>query len=215
MRALSTNFNSQPEQSSRPFDKDRDGFVMSEGAGLLVLENLQHAKQRGAPIYAEVLGYGLSCDASHITAPNEDGAGAGRCMAAAVRDSNISLQHVGHINAHATSTPLGDAAESRAVLNLFGDHAQNIMVTSTKGATGHLLGAAGGVEAIFALLACFTGTVPPTLNLNSPSTGCDLNYVSNAAAAWVSPDSPRIALTNSFGFGGTNASVCFSQYTEG
>ncbi|BFZ05434.1 hypothetical protein BsWGS_08473 [Bradybaena similaris] len=214
MRALSTNFNSQPEQSSRPFDKDRDGFVMSEGAGLLVLENLQHAKQRGALIYAEVLGYGLSCDASHITAPSEDGAGARLCMAAAVRDSNISLKHVGHINAHATSTPLGDAAESRAVLNLFVDHAQNIMVTSTKGATGHLLGAAGGVEAIFALLACFTGTVPPTLNLNSPSTGCDLNYVSNSAAAWVSPDSPRIALTNSFGFGGTNASVCFSQYTE-
>uniref|UniRef100_A0A0B6YPA8 3-oxoacyl-[acyl-carrier-protein] synthase n=1 Tax=Arion vulgaris TaxID=1028688 RepID=A0A0B6YPA8_9EUPU len=214
MRALSTNFNSKPEQSSRPFDKERDGFVMSEGAGLLVLEDLEHAKQRGASIFAEVLGYGLSCDASHLTAPSEDGEGARRCMIAALNDSNINLQQIGHINAHATSTPLGDAAESRAILQLFGEHSRNILVTSTKGATGHLLGAAGSIEAIFAVLACLSGTVPPTLNLNTPTTGCDLNYVSNFAAPWASQNKPRIDLTNSFGFGGTNASICFSQYID-
>lgn len=214
MRALSTGFNARPENSSRPFDKDRDGFVMSEGAGLLVLEDMQHARNRGAQIYAEVLGYGLSCDASHVTAPCKDGGGAVRCMTAAVRDSDISLEQVGHINAHATSTPLGDAAESKAILQLFGGHARNILVTSTKGATGHLLGAAGSVEAIFAVLACSTGKVPPTVNLDNPSTGSDLNYVSGTPASWTGPDKPRIALTNSFGFGGTNASVCFSQFLE-
>ncbi|GFR93549.1 3-oxoacyl-[acyl-carrier-protein] synthase [Elysia marginata] len=213
MRALSTNFNDQPECSSRPFDKDRDGFVMAEGAGLLVLEELEHAKTRGAPIFAEVLGYGLSCDASHVTAPSEDGSGARRCMEAALRDANIPTSCVGHVNAHATSTPLGDTAESKAIWDLFGERGvSDILVTSTKGATGHLLGAAGSVEAVFTVMACYLGQVPPTMNLVSPATGFDLNYVSNGSKTWDSQNTPRTALSNSFGFGGTNATVCFSEY---
>lgn len=215
MRALSTNFNEQPECSSRPFDKDRDGFVMAEGAGLLVLEELEHATRRGAPILAEVLGYGLSCDASHVTAPSDDGNGARRCMEAALRDAQISPDRIGHVNAHATSTPLGDSAESKAIWDMFGEErASDILVTSTKGATGHLLGAAGGLEAAFTVLACNTGLIPPTANLVNPATGYNLNYVRHACTAWDSLDAPRIALTNSFGFGGTNATVCFSQYIQ-
>lgn len=214
MRALSTNFNSAPEQASRPFDKDRDGFVMSEGAGILVLEELEHAKSRNAKIYAEVLGYGLSGDANHITAPNEDGDGAKRCMQAALRNAKIDCCQVGYINAHATSTPLGDSAESKAILSLFKDHARQILVSSTKGATGHLLGAAGSIESIFTALAVNEGIVPPTANLKTPMTGCDLNYVSCSEAPWINERSPRIALTNSFGFGGTNATVCFSEYVS-
>ncbi|RUS77541.1 hypothetical protein EGW08_014695 [Elysia chlorotica] len=213
MRALSTNFNTEPEQSSRPFDKDRDGFVMAEGAGLLVLEELEHARQRGAPILAEVLGYGLSCDASHVTAPSEDGNGARRCMEAALRDARISLDQVGHVNCHATSTPLGDAAESKAIWDLFGERgATDVLVTSTKGATGHLLGAAGSIEAVFAVMACQSGQVPPTANLVNPDTGFDLNYVYNSSKTWHSANFPRTALTNSFGFGGTNGTICFSEY---
>ena len=216
MRALSTNFNASPEHSSRPFDRDRDGFVMAEGAGLLVLEELEHARQRGAPIFAEVLGYGLSCDASHVTAPSEDGSGARRCMAAALRDAKIPTSQVGHVNAHATSTPLGDTAESKAVWDLFGDcSASDILVTSTKGATGHLLGAAGSIEAVFTVMACHTGRVPPVTNLEHPATGYDLNYVRNGSKTWNSPGVPRTALSNSFGFGGTNATVCFSEYIDG
>ena len=213
MRALSTNFNDEPEHSSRPFDKDRDGFVMAEGAGLLVLEELEHARQREAPIFAEVLGYGLSCDASHVTAPSEDGSGARRCMEGALRDAKILSTRVGHVNAHATSTPLGDTAESKAIWDIFGERcASDILVTSTKGATGHLLGAAGSLEAIFTVMACHSGKVPPTANLVNPVTGFDLNYVYNRSKNWDSFNFPRTAISNSFGFGGTNAAICFSEY---
>ncbi|XP_005110112.1 3-oxoacyl-[acyl-carrier-protein] synthase, mitochondrial [Aplysia californica] len=216
MRALSTNFNSTPEQSSRPFDAARDGFVMSEGAAVLVLEELEHAKSRGVPILGEVLGYGLSCDANHVTSPCEDGDGARRCMEGAMRDAGLEKNRVGYINAHATSTPLGDAAESRAILDCFGEAlSENILVSSTKGATGHLLGAAGSVEALFTLLACRSGQVPPTANLLAPSTGCDLNYVcGEKSVKWDTGSLLRVAITNSFGFGGTNASVIFSEYQE-
>ncbi|CAL1529918.1 unnamed protein product [Lymnaea stagnalis] len=212
MRALSTNFNSSPQQSSRPFDKARDGFVMAEGAAVLILEELEHARRRGAPIFGEILGYGLSGDASHVTAPSEDGRGARRCMEAALRDAKISVKKIGYVNAHATSTPLGDAAESRALLDVFKDHARNILVSSTKGATGHLLGAAGSIEALFTVMSVNTGFVPPTVNLETPTTGCDLNYVRDSKAVWDGKNNPRIALTNSFGFGGTNATICISQY---
>ncbi|KAH9515145.1 hypothetical protein Btru_019324 [Bulinus truncatus] len=214
MRALSTNFNSTPHLSSRPFDKARDGFVMSEGAALLVLEELNHAKQRNAQIYAEILGYGLSSDANHITAPPEDGRGAKKCMEAALKDAGVNIEQIGHINCHATSTPLGDSVESRAIQNLFQNHSQNILVNSTKGATGHLLGAAGSMEAVFTVMAVHTAIVPLTLNLETPMTGCDLNYVLDTNAIWDSKSKPRIALTNSFGFGGTNASLCISQYVS-
>uniref|UniRef100_A0A2C9JQ33 3-oxoacyl-[acyl-carrier-protein] synthase n=2 Tax=Biomphalaria glabrata TaxID=6526 RepID=A0A2C9JQ33_BIOGL len=212
MRALSTNFNATPQVSSRPFDKARDGFVMSEGAALLVLEELDHARQRNAHIYAEILGYGLSSDAKHITAPPEDGRGAQRCMEAALRDSHLKPEQIEHINCHATSTPLGDSVESRAIQSLFKNHSSNILVNSTKGATGHLLGAAGSIEAAFTVMSVYTGTVPATLNLQTPMTGCDLNYVLGSNITWNSKFNPRIALTNSFGFGGTNASLCISEY---
>ncbi|GFO32793.1 3-oxoacyl-[acyl-carrier-protein] synthase [Plakobranchus ocellatus] len=215
LRALSTNFNAHPESSSRPFDKDRDGFVMAEGAGVLVLEELEHARNRGAPIFAEVLGYGLSCDASHITSPSEDGSGARHAMEAALREAKIQPERIGHVNAHATSTPLGDIAESKAIWDLFGDHhAGNILVTSTKGATGHLLGGAGSIEAIFAIMACHSGQVPPTVNLTTPSTGYNLNYVYGSSVSWSNSEAPRIALTNSFGFGGTNGTLCLSEYVH-
>ena len=205
MRALSTGYNDCPERASRPFDQSRDGFTMSEGAGILVLEELSHAIGRGAEIYAEVLGYGLSADAHHITAPSDSGEGAERCMQAAVRDAGLSSHDFGYINAHATSTPLGDSAESSAIGRVF-PHRPS--VSSTKGAVGHLLGAAGSVEAIFTVLATHTARLPPTLNCEDPD--CDLNLVTGTTRPWT--QTTRTALTNSFGFGGTNASVCIRNF---
>lgn len=204
-RALSTNFNDTPEKASRPWDEDRDGFVIGEGAGIVVLEELEHAKKRGAKIYAEITGYGMSGDAHHITAPAQDGDGAYRCMRAALKRAGLSPEDIDYVNAHGTSTPLGDQIEVGAVKRVFGDAAKKISMSSTKSAIGHLLGAAGSVEAIYSILAMNHGTVPPTLNLDNPSDGCDLDLVPHTAK-----ERPvRAALTNSFGFGGTNASLIF------
>ncbi len=207
-KAMSTR-NDDPQAASRPWDRDRDGFVLSNGAGILVVEELEHAKRRGANIYAELIGFGMSGDAYHMTAPPEDGEGAARCMAIAMRDAGISPEQVDYINAHGTSTPLGDRAESDAVISTFGEHARRMMVSSTKSMTGHLLGAAGGVEAIFTILAIRDGVVPPTINLENPGEGCDLDYVANHARdAGI-----NTALSNSFGFGGTNGTLIFSRFT--
>ncbi|MBT7527014.1 MAG: beta-ketoacyl-ACP synthase II [Rhodospirillales bacterium] len=207
-KALSTGFNDTPEQGSRPWDRDRDGFVMGEGAGVVVLEELEHAKRRGAKIYAELTGYGMSGDAYHITAPASDGNGGYRAMTAAIKRAGLNLEDIDYINAHGTSTPLGDAIELNAVKRLFGDHAYKLSMSSTKSAIGHLLGAAGAVEAIFAMLAIRDGVLPPTLNLENPSEGCDIDLVPLTAK-----EKPvRHALSNSFGFGGTNASLVFSEY---
>ena len=210
-RALSTKFNAYPKQASRPFDSKRDGFVISEGCGVLVLEELQHALNRKASIYGEILGYGMSSDAHHITAPPTNGDGAMRCMMATLRDAKISPQSVGHINAHATSTVVGDAAENMAIKNVFQEHSQNLLISASKGAIGHLLGAAGAVEAIIAILSVYNGIVPPTLNINELTPEFDLNYCANGPVEW-NGGKRRIALTNSFGFGGTNASLCIGQY---
>ena len=208
-RALSTNFNDTPAKASRPWDKDRDGFVMGEGAGVLVLEELEHAKARGAKIYAEVTGYGMSGDAHHITAPVEDGNGGFRAMQAAIKDSGLAKEDIDYVNAHGTSTPLGDEIELGAVKRLFGDHAYSLSMSSTKSAIGHLLGAAGAVEAIFVIKALQDNVVPPTLNLDNPSEGCDIDLVPHTAK-----ERPvRHALSNSFGFGGTNASVVLSSFS--
>ena len=207
-RALSTGYNDTPEKASRPWDEGRDGFVMGEGAGVVVLEELEHAKKRGAQIYAEVLGYGLSGDAHHITAPAEDGNGGFRSMQAALRSAKISPEDVDYVNAHGTSTPLGDEIELGAVKRLFGDAAYKISMSSTKSAIGHLLGAAGAVEAIFSTLAIGQGVVPPTLNLESPSPGCDIDLVPLEAKE----RKVNIALSNSFGFGGTNASLVLGSF---
>ena len=204
-RALSTNFNDTPTRASRPWDKDRDGFVMGEGAGMVVLEEYEHAKKRGAKIYAEIIGYGMSGDAHHITAPAEDGNGGFRAMRAAIKRAGISLEDVDYVNAHGTSTPLGDEIELSAVKRLFGDHAYKLSMSSTKSAIGHLLGAAGAVEAIFSIQAINNGLVPPTLNLENPSDGCDIDLVPLVAKE----RKVKIALSNSFGFGGTNASLVF------
>jgi 3-oxoacyl-[acyl-carrier-protein] synthase II len=204
-RALSTGFNDRPSEASRPWDRDRDGFVMGEGAGCVVLEEYEHAKARGATIYAEVKGYGLSGDAYHITAPAEDGDGGFRAMKAALRNSGLNIEDIDYINAHGTSTPLGDEIEHGAVKRLFGAHARSVSMSSTKSAIGHLLGAAGSVEAIYSILAIRDGVVPPTLNLENPSDGCDMDLVPKQAKERT----VRHALSNSFGFGGTNASLIF------
>ena len=206
-RALSTGFNDTPTRASRPWDKDRDGFVMGEGAGVLVLEELEHAKARGAKIYGEVAGYGMSGDAHHITAPAEGHEGAFRAMKAALRNGGIGVEQIQYINAHGTSTPLGDDLELEAVERLFGDHARGVAMSSTKSAIGHLLGAAGAVEAIFSILAIRDGVAPPTLNLDEPSRESVLDRVAHQAQE----RRIEVVLSNSFGFGGTNASILFKR----
>ncbi|HTH35249.1 MAG TPA: beta-ketoacyl-ACP synthase II, partial [Xanthobacteraceae bacterium] len=206
-RALSTGFNDTPERASRPYDRDRDGFVMGEGAGAVVLEEYEHAKRRGARIYAELIGYGLSGDAFHITAPAEDGDGAFRCMTAALRRAGITPDQVDYINAHGTSTPLGDEIELKAVERLVGNAAGDISMSSTKSSVGHLLGAAGAVESIFCMLAMRDQIAPPTINLDNPSISTALDLVPHKAR-----ERPiNIALSNSFGFGGTNACLVFRR----
>ncbi|MDE2258818.1 MAG: beta-ketoacyl-ACP synthase II [Betaproteobacteria bacterium] len=207
-RALSTR-NDQPEAASRPWDKDRDGFVMGEGAGVLVLEELEHAKARGAKIYCELSGYGMSADAHHITAPPEDGDGARRSMINALKNAHLNADQVDYINAHGTSTPLGDLGETIAVKRTFGEHAKKVAVSSTKSMTGHLLGAAGGIEAVFAVLAIHYNLAPPTINLDHPSPECDLDYVPNTARSMKID----VVLSNSFGFGGTNGTLIFQRLT--
>ncbi|MGB8183268.1 MAG: beta-ketoacyl-ACP synthase II [Stellaceae bacterium] len=204
-RALSTKFNDEPQRASRPWDQQRDGFVMGEGAGIVVLEELGHAKKRGAKIYAEVVGYGMSGDAHHITAPAEDGSGAFRAMRNALTRAKLTPDQIDYVNAHGTSTPLGDEIEHGAVKRLFGESAYKLSMSSTKSAIGHLLGAAGSVEAIFSILALRDGVVPPTLNLENPSPSCDIDLVPLKAKQRP----VRYALSNSFGFGGTNASLIF------
>ena len=207
-RALSTGFNDKPESASRPWDDDRDGFVMGEGAGVVVLEEYEHAKKRGANIFAEIVGYGLSGDAHHITAPADDGDGAFRSMKNALKRAQLNPSDIDYINAHGTSTPLGDMIELGAVSRLFGQHLEDIAMSSTKSSIGHLLGAAGSVEAIFSILAMNNGIAPPTLNLDSPSDGCqNINLVPHAAQERTITS----VLSNSFGFGGTNASLVFSK----
>ncbi|MEC7595038.1 MAG: beta-ketoacyl-ACP synthase II, partial [Pseudomonadota bacterium] len=207
-RALSTSFNDRPTQASRPYDKDRDGFVMGEGSGILVLEELEHAKARGAKIYAEVVGYGMSGDAYHITSPAEDGSGGFRSMRAALKRSGLSPDDISYINAHGTSTPVGDEIELRAVEKLFGGASGDLAMSSTKSAIGHLLGAAGSVEAIFSVLAIRDNVLPPTLNLDNPSVETDINLVPNQAQE----KNVTAVLSNSFGFGGTNASLVFKAF---
>jgi len=208
LRALSTNFNDDPKRASRPYDKDRDGFVMGEGAGVVVLEDLEHAKARGAKIYAELIGYGLSGDAYHITAPAPDGDGAFRCMGMALKRAGISAGDIDYINAHGTSTPLGDEIELGAVQRLIGNAAGRISMSSTKSCIGHLLGAAGAVEAIFCILAIRDGVAPPTINLDNPSVETPIDLVPHTARK----REIDTVLSNSFGFGGTNASLIFSRY---
>jgi len=205
-RALSTR-NDDPAAASRPWDKDRDGFVLGEGAGILVLEEYEHAKKRGARIYCELAGYGMSADAHHITAPCEDGEGAVRCMANAMRNAGVNREQVDYVNAHGTSTPLGDVAETVALRNCFGDHARKLAVSSTKSMTGHLLGAAGGVEAVFSSLAIHEQVAPPTINLDNPDPQCDLDFVPNSARKMKID----VVISNSFGFGGTNGSLVFRK----
>ncbi len=206
MKALSTR-NDDPQRASRPWDEGRDGFVMGDGAGILVIEEYERAKARGARIYAELAGFGMSGDAYHMTAPSENGEGAARCMVAAIRDAGIDPSAVGYINAHGTSTPAGDLAETMGIKSVLGEHARKVMVSSTKSMTGHLLGAAGGVEAVFSAMALHAGVIPPTINLDNPSEGCDLDYVPHTAReAQVD-----VAMSNSFGFGGTNGSLVFRR----
>ena len=210
MRALSTR-NDAPEQASRPFDADRDGFVVGEGAGILVLESLEHAQKRNAPIIAEIVGYGMSGDAFHITQPAENGDGAYRVMKAALKDAKLSPDDIGYVNAHGTSTPLGDAIETTAMKRLFGERAicKKLAVSSTKSMTGHLLGGAGGLEAGISVLALRDQTLPPTINQEHPDPACDLDYVPNVARK----STVDYALSNSFGFGGTNAALIFKRWT--
>ena len=207
MKALSTR-NHEPEKASRPFDKDRDGFVMGEGCGIIILEEMNQALDRGAKIYAEIIGYGLNGDAHHITAPAPDGEGAARCMAMALKSAGISPEEVDYINAHGTSTEYNDLYETMAIRAVFKEHAKKLPVSSTKSMTGHLLGGAGGVEAIFTVLTIHRGLIPPTINYDTPDPECDLDYVPNVARM----ADVRVALSNSFGFGGTNAVLIFKKF---
>ncbi len=209
MRALSTH-NDEPEKACRPWDARRDGFVMGEGCGIVVLEEMEAAKRRGAPIYAEVVGYGMSADAYHISAPHPQGEGAVRVMRAALRDAGLQPEQIGYINAHGTSTPLGDLSEVRAIKTVFGDHAYKLAVSSTKSCTGHLLGAAGGLETGIVALAVRDQILPPTINLDEPGEGCDLDFVPHTARKV----DLEYAVSNSFGFGGTNASIILKRYRE-
>ena len=206
MKAMSTR-NDEPLRASRPWDKERDGFVLGDGAGILILEEYEHAKARGARIYCELAGFGASSDAYHMTAPSENGEGPARCMRMALKDAGVNAEQVGYLNAHGTSTPLGDLAETLAVKRALGDHAFKTMVSSTKSMTGHLLGAAGGVEAIFTVMALHTGVIPPTINLDEPGEGCDLDYVPNVARQ----AKVDVAVSNGFGFGGTNGTLVFRK----
>ena len=206
MRALSTR-NDDPAAASRPWDAERDGFVLGEGAGVLVLEEYEHAKARGAKIYAEIAGYGMSADANHMTAPAEDGDGGRRAMVNAMKDAKVNADEVNYINAHGTSTPLGDLAETYGVKGALGEHASRVVVNSTKSMTGHLLGGAGGIEAVFSALAIANQMSPPTINLDNPGEGCDLDYCANAAREMTI----KVAISNSFGFGGTNGSILMRQ----
>ncbi len=209
LKAVSSR-NDEPERASRPFDRNRDGFVMAEGAGILVLEELEQAKKRGAKIYAEMIGYGANADAHHMTAPSPEGEGAMRCMRLALRSGNIDPLEVDYINAHGTSTPYNDATETLAIKRVFGEHAARLAVSSTKSMTGHLLGAAGGVEGVFSALTLHHQHIPPTINYEEPDPECDLDYVPNTARR----ANIRVALSNSFGFGGTNACLAFRRWTE-
>jgi 3-oxoacyl-[acyl-carrier-protein] synthase II len=209
MRALSTR-NDEPEKASRPFDLDRDGFIMGEGAGIVILEELEHALERGASVYAELIGYGMSGDAYHVSAPHPDGEGAIACMKMALEYAGIGPEEIDYINAHGTSTKLNDISENKAIKAVFGDHAYKLAVSSTKSMTGHLLGGAGGLEAIYTVLALKHGIIPPTVNYKTPDPECDLDYVPNVARK----SDPKAAMTNSFGFGGTNASLVFKIFRE-
>ncbi|MGQ9837160.1 MAG: beta-ketoacyl-ACP synthase II [Cyanobacteriota bacterium] len=207
MKALSTR-NEEPEKACRPFDRDRDGFVMGEGAGILLLEELEHARARGAKIYAEIIGYGLTCDAHHMTNPAPGGEGAARAMRLALKDAGISVQEVQHINAHATSTSVGDIAEVQAIKSVFGEHAQSLAISATKSMTGHLLGGAGGIATIATALAVYHGWAPPTLNLENPDPECDLDFVPHTARQMPL----QVALVNAFGFGGHNVTLVLRHY---
>jgi 3-oxoacyl-[acyl-carrier-protein] synthase II len=209
MRALST-YNEAPQRASRPFDKHRDGFVIGEGAGIVVLEDLDHARQRGATIYAEIIGYGMSADAYHMTQPDPEAQGVALCMRRALQDADIAPDAVEYINAHGTSTPYNDKYETLAIKKVFGEHAYRLAVSSTKSMTGHLLGAAGGVEAVFTVLAMAQDVLPPTMNWETRDEDCDLDYIPNSARYRPL----HVAMSNSLGFGGTNACVLFKKYTE-
>ena len=208
MKALSTR-NDDPTHASRPFDAERDGFVVGEGAGILILESLEHAQKRDAPILAEIVGYGMSGDAYHITQPAENGDGAFRVMRAAIKDAHLTPEDIGYVNAHGTSTPLGDVIETRALKRVFGERAKNVPISSTKSMTGHLLGGAGGLEAGISVLSLRDQIIPPTINLETPDPECDLDYVPNVARK----ASLEYALSNSFGFGGTNAALIFKRWS--
>ncbi|MBM7854394.1 3-oxoacyl-[acyl-carrier-protein] synthase II [Desulfohalotomaculum tongense] len=209
LKAMSTR-NDEPHKASRPFDAQRDGFIMGEGAGIMVMETLEHAQARGAKIYAEIVGYGSTCDAYHITAPDPEGNGAARAMQIALKDAGLQPEAVDYINAHGTSTPLNDKIETKAIKRVFGEHARKLLVSSTKSMTGHLLGAAGGVEALVCVLSIYNGIVPPTINYEVPDPECDLDYVPNQARE----KDVKVALSNSLGFGGHNVTVAFKKYEE-